>query len=265
MSRNDRRGLMQRLLARIWLPRTATLDGIIVPLSELPLAVRLKRRIASGKYETHERRLLKDFLSPGDRVLELGASIGILSSIVRARIGTQGRLIAVEANHKLSAPFHKQMSANGFECELITCVCTPTWGSSTGGAQYGRFSTEGNNLVGRLVERSNGVQEQPVLRSAGEICRELGFDPNAVICDIEGAECAWATEAMTIPGGVEKILVEFHPWLDGCVRAGKALAELCRVGFEVHAFSGTVFDLRRVSSLPTRLPEGPPAPFNGIE
>ena len=265
MSAYQSHGLFWRIVARVWPPRVAELDGLIVPLAELPIPARLKRRIAAGRYETHERRLLQGFLTLGDRVLELGASIGILSSIVRSRIGKEGRLVAVEANQALASSFHKQMSANGFECELITCACTPTWGPCRSGSQYSGLSHDGNNLVGRLVEGVSGAEETFALKSAGEICHQIGFHPNAVICDIEGAECVWATEAKTIPSEVEKILVELHPWLDGCEKAGQTLAALCRVGFEVYAMSGTVFDLRRVAVFPAVDSVGRPGLTNDNE
>jgi hypothetical protein len=51
--------------------------------------------------------------------------------------------------------------------------------------------------------------------------------------------------ANSIPITVVKILIELHPWLDGPETAGRTLSGLVEAGFQVRAFSGAVFDLRR--------------------
>lgn len=239
------RRLLQKVTPRFHQPRTVLLDGVCVGLKDLPLTARLRRRIMAGKYESHERQLLKSFLQTGDRVLELGASLGIISSLVLKSIGPQGRLLAVEANPTLSEPFHRHLAANGFRAELVNCVCIPTWGDDEASRGVHSVRAGRNTLEGRVVDEGSGDELRIEARTAGAICAEHNFQPNAVICDIEGGESVWITKADTIPRGVRKILIELHPWLVGPVEAGETLAAIGNAGFKVRAFSGTVFDLRR--------------------
>jgi FkbM family methyltransferase len=205
----------------------------------------MKRRICAGGYETQERRLLPTFLEPGDRVLELGASVGIISAIALRIIGPSGRLVSVEADKNLATPFQKTLAANGLSSELVSCACVPIWDSNDKVDCFTAIERSGNSLEGRVLNSSKHESGAVPMRQAGDICRDLAFTPNAVICDIEGSERIWLQRAAAIPATVEKILVELHPWLDGPEIAGQTLAGLLQAGFQVRAFSGTVFDLRR--------------------
>ena len=243
MSRTS--GLFARIARRLLLRSRAQLDGVIVPLSDLPLSNRMKRRICAGGYETQERKLLPNFLEPGDHVLELGASVGIISALALRIIGSRGRLVSVEADENLATPFQKTLAANGLSSELVTCACVPIWDLDDTASCFTAIERSGNSLEGRVVESANREPGGVPTRSAGEICRDLSFTPNAVICDIEGSERIWMHRATSIPATVEKILIELHPWLEGPDNAGRTLAALLQAGFAVRAFSGTVFDLRR--------------------
>jgi FkbM family methyltransferase len=239
------RGMIRHLRWRLFPPRQATLDGVIVALSHLPLTARMKRRICSGGYEQHERRLLPGFMEKGDHVLEIGASVGIISSLLLKGIGPTGRVVAVEANKALAAPFRRQLEVNGLACDLVTSACVPIWGSEVAVNGFVSLHPTDNSLEGRIAgDPDSGFGAVP-LRSAGDICRELDFTPNALVCDIEGSERVWIDHAEAIPATIDKMLVEFHPWIDGPEAAGQCLAALGRAGFGIRAFSGTVFDLRR--------------------
>jgi FkbM family methyltransferase len=184
-------------------------------------------------------------MEKGDHVLEIGASVGIISSLLLKGIGPTGRVVAVEANKALAAPFRRQLEVNGLACDCVTCACVPVWGSEFGVNGFVSFRPTGNSLEGKIVGDSNSGLGAVPLRSAGDICRGLDFTPNALVCDIEGSERVWIDHAEAIPATIDKVLVEFHPWIDGPVAAGQSLAALGRAGFEIRAFSGTVFDLRR--------------------
>ncbi|MCC6701622.1 MAG: FkbM family methyltransferase [Fluviicola sp.] len=54
----------------------------------------------TGTYERGTIQLLHDFLQPGDTFLDVGANIGLMSSIASKIVGTSGLVYAVEANPK---------------------------------------------------------------------------------------------------------------------------------------------------------------------
>jgi|688.fasta_scaffold08864_8 FkbM family methyltransferase len=56
-----------------------------------------------GQYEREIFKLLKQILSPGDSVLDVGANIGVFASMVDSLIGPKGKLVCVEpSNYCLS-------------------------------------------------------------------------------------------------------------------------------------------------------------------
>ena len=85
----------------IFLPASARIDGLKFPLSGLPIPYRKKRHLVRGDYETPERILIKAFIKPGMKVLEFGASLGIISTFIARQIGSTGELLSVEADSSL--------------------------------------------------------------------------------------------------------------------------------------------------------------------
>ena len=234
-----------RLMRRFLLPKTALLDDVLVALSELPLPSPTKRRILGGGYETHERLLLKQSLAPGDHVLELGASLGIVSSLILKMVGPGGRLVAVEANSQLAEPFRRQLAANGLTCVLVNALCCPIWEDNVPDCVAAcSFRTSDNTLAGRAVggESTPGGSNW---KTASMICDDLAFVPNVLVCDIEGAESVWLESELRFPETIHKLIVELHPWINGPDTAGAILTAVMRAGFDVHAFSGSVFSFRR--------------------
>jgi FkbM family methyltransferase len=245
MSGDSDSGVYARLMRRLCPPKTAVLDDVVVALSELPLTRVTKRRILSGGYETHERLLLKQALSKGDHVLELGASLGIVSCLILKMIGREGRLVAVEANPQLAEPFRRQLHANGLACDLVNALCCPIWdGSVPAGVAAGSFRVSGNTLAGRAVSGESAVAGDN-WRTASMICDELAFVPNVLVCDIEGGETVWLESGPTFPETIQTLIVELHPWINGPDTAGAILTAIMRAGFDVVAFSGSVFSFRR--------------------
>lgn len=230
---------------RFYIPPTTTLDGVVVALSALPLPNATKRRILGGGYETHERLLLRQALEPGDQVLELGASLGIVSSLILKLVGTAGRLVAVEANSQLAEPFRRQLSVNGLACELVNALCCPVWAGNVPESLVScAFQVSENTLAGRAVA-GGSPSYAPEWKTAGTICSELNFTPNVLVCDIEGAESVWQQPGLAFPASLQKIIVELHPWINSAEVAGAILAALTKAGFEPYAFSGSVFAFRR--------------------
>ena len=81
------------------------------------------------------------------------------------------------------------------------------------------------------------------------ICEHLAFVPNVLVCDIEGGETVWLEPGPTFPKTIQTLIVELHPWISGPDTAGAILTAIMRAGFDVLAFSGSVFSFRRTSML----------------
>ncbi|MEM8570371.1 MAG: FkbM family methyltransferase, partial [Pseudomonadota bacterium] len=68
-----------------------------IPLAEGIITVNILNAILSGSFEAEEARQIPSIVRPGDRVLEVGAGIGFISTLLSRQPGVE-TVIAVEAN-----------------------------------------------------------------------------------------------------------------------------------------------------------------------
>jgi FkbM family methyltransferase len=69
----------------------------------------------TGTYERGTIQLLHDFLQPGDTFLDVGANIGLMSSIASKIVGKSGLVYAVEANPKTLNILSHNLTLNNCE------------------------------------------------------------------------------------------------------------------------------------------------------
>lgn len=81
----------------------------------------IRSEIRSGAYDAEMIAMLDAALRPGDRVLVIGAGLGVLSTLVAGREGVE-RVIAVEANTALIPYLERTHALNGVEVETVNAV-----------------------------------------------------------------------------------------------------------------------------------------------
>ncbi len=69
----------------------------------------------TGTYEKGTIQLLNQFLKPGSTFLDIGANIGLMSSIASKIVGTEGKVLAVEANPKTIEILQHNLALNKAE------------------------------------------------------------------------------------------------------------------------------------------------------
>jgi predicted methyltransferase len=82
--------------------------GVRVPLDRRIVTQPIETALRSGDYEADETRSLPDVVRVGDRVLELGAGMGFVSTILAKRTKA-AKIVAMEANPQL-IPFIRRVS-----------------------------------------------------------------------------------------------------------------------------------------------------------
>jgi FkbM family methyltransferase len=228
-------------------PERFEVDGVLLPLRQMPLDRRSKRRILRGGYETAERKLVGHFVQEGDQVLEFGASLGVVSSILAKRVGVRGRVIALEPDERLRPAFDFQMEVNQLQVKCICALGCPIWSKCVPAEWKAKsFTNQGHSLSGR-AESSSGSRRtgDSHWKTAFEICRDEGFEPNVLIVDIEGAETVWCEHAPEFPAHVDRLIVEFHPEINGERMAAQAVQAVINEGFKIVGFSRTVLAFQR--------------------
>lgn len=162
--------------------------------------------LAKGRpYEAEEAGMVRDFLTPGMNVIELGGCFGVVSALIRKTIGPEARHIVVEANPALIDTLTRnavQGAAPGRTEVLNAAVDYSGAGSVT-------FSIGPNAHMGRLGGGGQAITV-PALRLS-ELAAKLPDGPYALVCDIEGAERdLFAAERDTLER-VDVLVLETHP------------------------------------------------------
>jgi FkbM family methyltransferase len=227
----------------LW-PEFAVLDGAKVPIRGSFLAPKMRRHLMRGGYERAERKLLAKLVREGDVVLELGASLGIVTTLLRKKTGAGGAVVAVEANKQLARHFQKQLAVNGVDARLIHALGCPIWeGDVPEKVRSQGFSSMPSSLSGRA--EGPGGDDVPWM-TLKEVAEKAGLgSPSVLMIDVEGSEDIWCEQPPCFPQSVRTIIVEIHPHIIGETKAGESVQALIREGFRIAAISGTVFGLVR--------------------
>ncbi|HSG28674.1 MAG TPA: FkbM family methyltransferase [Candidatus Krumholzibacterium sp.] len=205
----------------------------------------MRRRLFRGLYETAERDLVKRFVRPGDSILEIGASIGILTCFLAKSAGEQGRIVCVEPNVALKPHFDRQLRLNGITAELVNVLCCPLWGEAVPSEFASQtFQPSPDSLSGRMGSASGNGIAVP-WKTASAICMERNLEPSVVIVDVEGTEKVWTRCPPGFPPSVRAVIVEFHPKITGPDVAGGAIQAIVNSGFAITGMAGTVMAFQR--------------------
>lgn len=185
---------------------TYELNGVKLPHDDRIITPKVAAALKRGNYERPEVRAMPKFLEPNDRLLELGAGIGYISSYAVKVIGVS-HVTCVEANPKLTEYIRHAHDLQGFcNTEVINCVALsgkakpaadkatnfyirePFWSSSLDASRdYDAVVKIRQKYLSELIEDSKAT---------------------ALIVDIEGGERDLFQGGDL--GGVSKIYLELH-------------------------------------------------------
>ena len=161
------------------------------------------RAIRDGRYETAELRAATGALRKDDRLLELGAGLGIVSAALALRTDVQ-RILCVEADPRL-IPHMRRLQADNRLSNIDVLNCVPTAAPQDGAMLYVRADFWCSSL-----DPDTGPFAQAVRVPTRTLGSLLGaFRPTVVMSDIEGAEAG----LFAVPhnfAGVRVIIMELH-------------------------------------------------------
>ena len=202
-------------------------DGcvFIIPKDQTSLAYRAC--FLGDDYEAEERELIRNFLSPTDTVLELGACLGIVSCVTNKLLADKNRHVVVEGNPFCIPTIHRNRALNqaGFLVE----------NAAVSNAQEVTFYLHPVYVVGGTTQRTSARPVRVPARSLAELENRHG-PFTTLIMDIEGAELEIFSVSAEILKRYRLVIVELHAWA-----IGEAGVENCR---EILAAAGLRFKQR---------------------
>ncbi|WP_161974675.1 FkbM family methyltransferase [Piscinibacter terrae] len=183
-------------------------EPIVIQLPRAALKVRFDPRLpaellyylAVADYEQSDLDLARDHVCPGERVMEIGAGIGVTGCALARASGVAP--VLVEPNPVLWEYIEANFKANQLPVELVRAAAVP----STYGRQSVDFHTAENYWWSSL---KNGSGMRQIEVPAVPFARLLAeHQPQVLAIDIEGAEDSLVEES--VPDCVRKVLIEIH-------------------------------------------------------
>jgi FkbM family methyltransferase len=201
-----------------------TIDGVKLLTDRNLIGNDARALILSNQYEKPERDLVRIALKPGDRVLEFGGCLGLLSLLCAKLVGEKN-VLCYEPSPSACCIITRNYALNGIFPELRQKALTVD-GGPIGFFQADNFFSSSmyvRNLAGSQVS----VQSDR-FRDVVENWR-----PTSLVIDVEGAECDLIPSSDL--DGVTKIVLETHAKIVGSEKTEKLLSYLTAVGFRLEA------------------------------
>ncbi len=221
----------------------------VIPFHGIPISVRgagilpgNKVALLLGMYESAEVRFITAYLRSDLPVVELGSSIGAVSSIIAARLDRGQRLICVEPNPNLLTVLSDNLNRNASHLDVKTLNAAVAYDAATVSLHL-----TGDNLTSR---RSSQASEQSVEVPAvtlKEVVAGLRGGPYQLVLDIEGGEVAMLLNDATALQACELLVAELHEVRHGgrTYTVADQVDLLQANGFEILARYGAVVACRR--------------------
>jgi FkbM family methyltransferase len=197
--------------------------GVVIPPDPEVITPTIRQAILAGRFEAEESSQIPYIVRPGDRVLEIGAGIGFVSTLL-SRQRRVSKVIAVEANPFLLDYMTRLHALNKVrKVRRINAVLTNEPQASA------TFYLRRDFWMGSLAAAPNpylGTVEVPTM-SFDALLRNEAID--LIVCDVEGAEAVLFHGADL--SGVDRIFLELHDHVTGLSGVRGLFATLAGHGF----------------------------------
>lgn len=215
-----------------------------IGLDRNAVSLPILRAILKGWYEGGEVKLIKTFVKPGDKVVELGAGIGITAMAVAKIVGSDN-IFPYELNPYLIKWSDFNFARNGFEIHVRQVALLAL---SQKADETIDFHIHRNFWGSSLIHREGTVETLAVPTYALEQSIE-DHDANTLLIDIEGAETDLLVHADL--SSIQKIIMEIHYGIAGRKKTDDMIRHLVVNGFSIdlQISSGSVVALYRDGSL----------------
>lgn len=222
------------------------LEGVIIPYDPAIITPAIAQAIKSGYFEAEEAAQIPRIVKPDDVVLDIGAGIGFISTII-ARLAK--RVISVEANPDLMpfmAELHRRNAVKN-TTRLNVVLGAKAHGTAT-------FYQREDFWMGSLAAAPNPYKST-VQVPYHSLNAQLKQDAvSLIVCDIEGAESWLFNEADLC--SVDRVYLELHDHITGLKGVAAVFEAMSKRGFsyDPRASNGAIVLFRRVEKNETLRP-----------
>jgi FkbM family methyltransferase len=199
--------------------------GIKVPFVPSIITPKIERPMRNSRYEGGEALALRHVLGPGDRVLELGAGVGLLSAISAMVPGVE-HVTAIEANPDLIPLIRETHRLNGIgTVDLRNGIAAAEAGADVPFYLRPDFWASSMEPASRPYTREVRLPRFALPDLIADV------RPTVIVCDIEGGEAGLFDGADL--SGVRAVVIELHPKVYGEDGADRIVATLAGKGLHL--------------------------------
>lgn len=198
------------------------LHGLRVPISEVDVSPIIWRALQSGEYEAKEALGVRNLLDPGDRVLELGSGLGIITTIMAQTPNVQ--IWSFDANPHMVALARRVAKANGIENTSFEHGLL-----SAGKPEKHVFYIRHDFWMSSLLKHQGPYERTILIESSNLDDFIAAHSVNVLVMDIEGAERELLSAARL--DGVDRVFLELHDHLYGLAGVRNIFMAMDRRGF----------------------------------
>lgn len=242
---------MGRLLA-IALKDRIPFRGIKIDTADPNFSPGVKARLFWRVYESAECRFVQRHLQGTQFVIELGSSLGVISSHLATVMRDGGRLVCVEANPALRPTIERavariqQNKRLGVEIIQAAIVADPTQENA---ALMLGDETFSSTIQPPAAPVSESISVPAITLS--EVVQQSDFPEYVLVSDIEGAEASFILSDNNALHLCRKMVIELHDANVGGrqIRHGDLLNSLTAMGFRVIERTGPVVVLEQRQAL----------------
>lgn len=170
--------------------------------------------LTQGRYEFKEREIVRRMLTKGDRVIELGAGMGVVSLTIANLVGADA-VQSFEANPVIIELARENAAANNLPVTFRHAIASPRIEADKAShIDFFVLNSFEASSTRRLNDNQKAVQV-PTTPLEDEIA---AFKANVLVFDIEGFETEIINK--TELSGIDKLILEIHPkiiGMDTCV------------------------------------------------
>lgn len=214
--------------------QTVQIHGLTIAVDPARDPFGVIRGLLKGWYEGSEVRQARALLEPQDRVIELGAGLGVVSCTIASLVGADA-LVSFEANPAVVARARDNGTRNGFALRIEQAVCRPRvvlaeepgpasfrlseafWAS---GLEDGTAAPERSPTTGHIAVPARALEDVIAEHRA-----------SVLVMDIEGGEIEILERADLT--GLRALSFETHEAHVGRARTNDAVRAACDRGFEI--------------------------------
>lgn len=199
--------------------------GVKVPPSPFLTETRIER-IASGRYEGQEIAGALQVTGETDRVLELGAGLGIVGAVIARHACPQAQ-IAFEANPELIPHIAALYALNRMKTRIT--LRNEVLLAAADRPEHVDFHLRNSFLGSSLIADDRRQTRTVQIATAGYDDLRESFAPTVLVMDIEGGELDFLEHADLT--GLRAMVIEFHPDAYGVAGMRRAKQILRSAGF----------------------------------